>query len=106
MRRQKRQRTTDKRQAEAGGEMMPDGATMRLYPEVTMKLSRVSRREQVLAGFWAGKGTKEIAAELRLSPKTVEYHRAVLFRVFGVSDVVSLCRRGLAVGVLRVEAGK
>ena len=33
--------------------------------------------------------------------KTVEYHRAQLYRLFGVNDPVSLCRRGLAVGVLK-----
>ena len=74
-----------------------------IYPAETKRRSAcLSRREEVLRGIWAGKGTKEIAAELGISPKTVEYHRAQLYRVFGVRDVVSLCRRGLLVGVIRL----
>ena len=79
------------------------GAT--LYPELAEKIEGLGRRGQVLAGIWAGKGTKEIAAELGLSPKTVEYHRARLYRVFGVNDLVSLCRRAIAVGLINPKAG-
>jgi DNA-binding CsgD family transcriptional regulator len=71
-----------------------------LYPELAEKLEGLGRRGQVLAGIWAGKGTKEIAADMGISPKTVEYHRAQLYRVFGVNDLVSLCRRAIAVGIL------
>ena len=76
-----------------------------LYPELVKKVSCVGRREQVLRGMWAGKGVKEIGADLGISPKTVEYHRAKLYQLFGVHDPVSLCRRGLAVGVIEVEVG-
>ena len=48
--------------------------------------------------MWAGKGTKEIAADLGISPKTVEFHRAQLYRLFGVDNPVSLCRRAMEVG--------
>ena len=75
-----------------------------LYPELVEKTEGLGRRGQVLAGIWAGKGTKEIGAELGLSPKTVEYHRAQLYRVFGVSDLVSLCRRAIAVGLINPKA--
>ena len=80
--------------------------TMRatLYPELAERTEGLGRRGQVLAGIWAGKGTKEIGAELGLSPKTVEYHRAQLYRVFGVSDPVSLCRRAIAVGLINPNA--
>ena len=71
-----------------------------LYPELADKIERLGRRGQVLACIWAGKGTKTIAAELGLSAKTVEYHRAQLYRVFGVNDLVSLCRRAIAVGLI------
>jgi hypothetical protein len=71
-----------------------------LYAEPTEKLEGLGRRGQVLAGIWAGWGTKEIAADLGISPKTVEYHRAQLYRVFGVRDLVSLCRRAIAVGLI------
>jgi DNA-binding CsgD family transcriptional regulator len=76
-----------------------------LYPELVEKIDGLGRRGQVLAGIWAGKGTKEIAADMGISPKTVEYHRAQLYRVFGVNDLVSLCRRAIAVGLIDPKAG-
>ena len=75
-----------------------------LYPELAEKIEGLGRRGEVLAGIWAGKGTKEIAADLGLSPKTVEYHRARLYQVFGVSDLVSLCRRAIAVGLINPKS--
>jgi hypothetical protein len=75
-----------------------------LYPELAEKIKGLGRRGQVLMGIWAGKGTKEIAADLGVSPKTVEYHRGQLYRVFGVSDLVSLCRRAIAVGLINPQA--
>jgi len=70
----------------------------RLYPATAGK---VRRREQVLREIWSGKGTKEIGAELGISAKTVEYHRAELYRVFGVRDAISLCRRALVLGLIK-----
>jgi DNA-binding NarL/FixJ family response regulator len=61
------------------------------------------RREEVLLLIWAGRTTKQIAGDLGVSPKTVEYHRAQLFRVFGVNDLVSLCRRAIYLGLLKPE---
>ena len=75
-----------------------------LYPELVEKVEGLGRRSQVLAGIWAGRGTKEIAADLGISPKTVEYHRARLYRMFGVNDLVSLCRRAIAVGLINPRA--
>ena len=74
-----------------------------LYPALTKKVSCLGRREQVLAGMWAGKGMKEIGAELGISPKTVEFHRANLYRLFGVHNPVSLCRRAMALGLIRPD---
>ena len=76
-----------------------------LYPELAEKIEGLGRRGQVLAGIWAGKGMKEIGAELGISPKTVEYHRTRLYRIFGVNDLVSLCRRAIAVGLINPTAG-
>ena len=83
--------------------MKGQGSKLRLYPAVAEQLARLGRRGQVLEGMWAGKATKEIAADLGLSPKTVEFHRAKLYRLFGVNNPVSLCRRWLAVGLLKAE---
>jgi DNA-binding CsgD family transcriptional regulator len=78
-------------------------AALRLYPAVTSQIGRLGRRGEVLEGIWAGKGTKEIAAQLGISPKTVEFHRAKLYELFGVNDLVSLCRRAIAVGLINVD---
>jgi len=75
-----------------------------LYPELLAKIEGLGRRGQVLSGIWAGKGTKEIAADLGISPKTVEYHRARLYVIFGVNDLVSLCRRAIVVGLIDPKA--
>ena len=63
----------------------------------------MGRREEVLRCMWAGRCTKEIAAELGISPKTVEYHRTKLYQLFGVQDPVSLCRRAVEAGLLKAE---
>ncbi len=82
--------------------MRRQDSKLRLYPAVAKQIARLGRRGQVLEAMWAGKCTKEIAADLGLSPKTVEYHRAQLYRLFGVNNPVSVCRRGLAIGALRL----
>lgn len=73
-----------------------------LYPGMAKSVSSLGRREEVLRCMWAGRGTKEIAAELGISPKTVEYHRTKLYQLFGVRDAVSLCRRAVEAGVIKV----
>ena len=83
--------------------MRKNAAKLSLYPRVAKQIERLGRRGEVLEAMWSGKCTKEIAADLGLSPKTVEYHRAQLYRLFGVENPVSLCRRALAVGALRLE---
>ena len=75
-----------------------------LYPGMAKSVSSLGRREEVLRCMWAGRGTKEIAAELGISPKTVEYHRTKLYQLFGVQDPVSLCRRAVEAGLLKVDS--
>ncbi len=79
-------------------------ARLSLYPAVVKQISRLGRRGEVLAGMWAGKATKEIAADLGISAKTVEYHRAQLYQLFGVGDPVSLCRRAMKLGLIKADA--
>ena len=77
----------------------------KLYPGVMERMAGLRRREEVLRGIWAGKSVKEIAGDLGISQKTVEFHRAKLFKVFGVKDTVSLCRRALLMKVIRLKDG-
>jgi DNA-binding CsgD family transcriptional regulator len=69
-----------------------------LDPELVERIA--GRRGEVLACIWAGMSTKEIGVELGISPKTVEFHRARLYRDFGVNDLVSLCRRAIALELI------
>jgi len=67
---------------------------------ISVRFERLSAREQqVLAGVLDGKPNKGIAAELHISPKTVELHRANLMQKVGADTLVELVRMSIAVGV-------
>ena len=74
-----------------------------LYPALARLVARLGRRGEVLAGMWAGKGMKEIGTDMGVSPKTVEFHRAQLYRLFGVGNPVSLCRRAMVLGLIKPD---
>ncbi|MCE1238628.1 MAG: response regulator transcription factor [Azonexaceae bacterium] len=58
------------------------------------------RQLQVLKLVASGSTTKEIARDLRISPKTVEFHRARLMERLGVHDVTGLTRYAMQNGLL------
>lgn len=69
-----------------------------LHPPSSMlpplhRLSPAQRR--VLALIGAGRMTKEIAAEMHLSEKGVEYHRGVIYRTLGIQSVGEAVRVAL-----------
>lgn len=57
------------------------------------------RRRQILRGLLAGKVAKEIAADLNLSRKTVEYHKYRMMSELGVETSTELLRLALKHGV-------
>ncbi len=59
-----------------------------------------ARQLEVLRLVASGKTTKEIARDLRISPKTVEFHRGRLMERIGANDVTGLTRFALQNGVL------
>lgn len=59
-----------------------------LRPDVNL----TRRESQVLEGIMSGKLNKVIAGELKISPKTVELHRANLMAKLRVHNVVELAR--------------
>lgn len=62
-------------------------------------LANLTRRErQVLDGIMDGKLNKVIADDLKISPKTVELHRANLMAKLGAHNVVELTRAVLGQG--------
>ena len=63
------------------------------------RLGRLSEREQqVLDGVLEGKSSREIAAQLAISVKTVEFHRARIMHKLGVRSVAELFRECFAEG--------
>jgi DNA-binding CsgD family transcriptional regulator len=74
------------RQEPAQAEVAP--LLARLRPDVSL----TRRESQVLDGIMGGKLNKVIASELKISPKTVELHRANLMAKLRVHNVVELAR--------------
>jgi DNA-binding NarL/FixJ family response regulator len=61
------------------------------------------RQREILQLIAEGQNTKEIAEILKVSPKTVEYHRAKLMIGLNVHDVPGLVRFALGVGLVPLE---
>lgn len=59
-----------------------------------------TRQSEVLRRVASGMTTKEIARELGISPKTVEFHRGQLMEKLGVRDVTGLTRYAVQNGIL------
>jgi len=83
----------------------------RLGPAIAAAMSRraplrkLSRRQrQVLQLLAAGLSTREIAAQLSVSIKTVETHRSQLMLRLGIHDVAGLVRYAVQVGVVSTSS--
>jgi DNA-binding NarL/FixJ family response regulator len=62
------------------------------------------RQREILQLIAEGQNTKGIAALLKVSPKTVEYHRMKMMDSLNVHDVPGLVRFALRVGLIPQEA--
>jgi len=82
------------------------GKNFPLY-QVTQAKSPVEqlsdRQREVLQLIAEGQNTKEIAATLKVSPKTVEYHRKQLMDVLNIHDIPGLVRLALRAGLVTPE---
>lgn len=61
------------------------------------------RQREILQLIAEGNSTKEIAAKLRLSVKTVETHRAHVMQRLGIRDVAGLVRYAIRIGLIRAD---
>jgi len=61
------------------------------------------RQREVLQFIAQGQTTKEIADALKISPKTVEYHRVKLMECLNLHDIPSLVRCALRAGLIPPE---
>jgi len=69
--------------------------------EVATPVTRLTARQtEILRLVASGRTTKEIARELGISPKTVEFHRAGLMQRLGVHEVTALTRYAIQAGVV------
>jgi PAS domain S-box-containing protein len=79
---------------------MGSGAACGDFAEESALLERMSERErQVLDQVVRGSTSKEIAAALHLSPKTVDSYRSRLMAKIGVEDLVGLLRFSIRHGL-------
>jgi DNA-binding NarL/FixJ family response regulator len=63
-----------------------------------------ARQREILQLIAEGQNTKEIADTLKISPKTVEYHRMKLMECLNVYDIPGLVRFALRVGLISQES--
>jgi DNA-binding NarL/FixJ family response regulator len=90
--------------ARAGKIWLSEGVKKHAEGDHVSLLSEVlsNREREVLQLFAEGRGTKEIAGDLGLSPKTVEIHRLNLFAKLKVNNVVDLSRIALKEGLAQL----
>jgi DNA-binding NarL/FixJ family response regulator len=61
------------------------------------------RQREILRLIAEGQNTKQIAEALKVSPKTIEYHRVKLMVCLDIHDVPGLVRYAIRVGLLPPE---
>jgi DNA-binding NarL/FixJ family response regulator len=59
------------------------------------------REQQVLKHIWDGLKNREIGKELRISPKTVEAHRANMMKKLRTTNTAQLLKSCFELGFLR-----
>ncbi|MCE7964129.1 hypothetical protein FBQ96_00345 [Nitrospirales bacterium NOB] len=70
----------------------------------TQRPIELTKREQtILNHVWLGAQNQTIAGELHISVRTVEAHRAMIMRKFGVTNVAQLLRSALLGGFLQLR---
>jgi DNA-binding NarL/FixJ family response regulator len=61
------------------------------------------RQREIIQLIAEGRNTKEIAEILKVSPKTIEYHRTQLMNRLDVHDIPNLVRLALKTGLVAQE---
>jgi len=84
-----------------GESFFPDGSSVRIKPEAGQSLDILTDREKhILRLIALGKSTKEIAAELFISKRTVDTHRNNLKRKLRVTSIIHLVHYSYANGLV------
>ena len=69
-------------------------------PSDVFGVDLTGRQREVLQLIAEGRSTKEISAALRISPKTVEFHKSGLMDELGVRTTAELTRYALSKGII------
>lgn len=86
---------------EAGRSFVDPALAAFAFAAPSAPLQRLSEREQeVLAGFARGLSYKEIAAQLCISPRTVETHKQSILRKLNLQNTYDLIRFAMAQGLV------
>jgi DNA-binding NarL/FixJ family response regulator len=72
-------------------------------PDAALRDSLTTRQREVLQLLAEGNSTRDIAARLNLSVKTIETHRAHLMPRLGVRDLAGLVRAAIRLGLTALE---
>jgi len=81
-------------------------------PEQEVRISDKSygtltaREQQVLRMVAEGRSTKDIAAELFISPKTVDNHRANIMEKLNLHNTIELVRYAAKLGLIDIDLWK
>jgi len=66
-------------------------------------MTLTDRRKKILKEIAADKTTKEIASELNISTKTIEYHRKCLYVITNCNSAIGLTLWAIKKGIVSVE---
>jgi RNA polymerase sigma factor (sigma-70 family) len=85
---------------EAFNRQLAEGTERTRSDEHHALLARLTPRErEVLDYVVAGRHNREIAAEMRISPRTVEVHKARVMQKLGVASIPDLVRLSISLGI-------
>jgi DNA-binding NarL/FixJ family response regulator len=90
------------RSAAAGAVYLSPGVSRHVMHRRRQRIT--PRQREVLKLVAQGKTTREIAAMLGLSPRTVDTHRAELMERLGVRDAIGLLREAARLGLIDLGA--
>jgi DNA-binding NarL/FixJ family response regulator len=76
---------------------------VRGVPEAQALAGLTPRVREVLQLIGAGRSTKQIAARLGITVKTVEMHRTQLMKTLNIRGIASLVRFGIRSGLVRLD---
>ena len=91
------------REVEHPQQLIGSGPALKADDKKSALEQLTSRQREILRHIAEGQNTKQIAEILKVSPKTVEYHRMKLMAGLNLHDVPGLVRYAMRVGLITEE---